>query len=98
MDMHLVWDEAKREANLAKHGLDFADATLVLQSAYRLDVNVIRANEARTQSFAYVFDVLAVLSLAHAARDGETRIISFRRASADEREAYHDWLKNDFAD
>ncbi len=98
MDMHLVWDETKREANLAKHGLDFADAMLVLQSAYRLDVSVVRANEARIQTFAYVFDVLAVLSLAHAARDGETRIISFRRASADEREAYHDWLKNDFAD
>ncbi len=98
MDRHLIWDEAKREANLAKHGLDFADATLVLKSAYRLDVRVVRANEARIQSFAYVFDVLAVLSLAHTARDGETRIISFRRASADEREAYHDWLKNDFAD
>jgi uncharacterized protein len=24
--MHVVWDESKREINLAKHGLDFADA------------------------------------------------------------------------
>lgn len=98
MGARLIWDEAKRVANLAKHGLDFADAALVLESAYRLDVRVVRANEARTQSFAYVFDVLAVLSLAHAERDGETRVISFRRASAEEREAYHDWLESDFAD
>lgn len=59
---------------------------------------MIRTNEARIQSFAYVFDMLAVLSLAHTERNGETRIISFRRASAEEREAYHDWLENDFAD
>ena len=26
--MMITWDETKREANLAKHGLDFADLTL----------------------------------------------------------------------
>lgn len=25
--MNIVWDEPKREANLAKHGIDFADIT-----------------------------------------------------------------------
>ena len=30
--MHLEWDEEKRTANLGKHGLDFADASGVLQS------------------------------------------------------------------
>ena len=30
--MKVVWDEAKRRANLKKHGLDFADAAQVLAS------------------------------------------------------------------
>jgi uncharacterized protein len=25
-DVHLEWDEAKRQSNLSKHGLDFVDA------------------------------------------------------------------------
>lgn len=28
--MELEWDEAKREANLLKHGIDFADAAELL--------------------------------------------------------------------
>jgi len=30
MKTKLVWDEDKRKSNIAKHGLDFADARLVL--------------------------------------------------------------------
>lgn len=36
---------------------------MVLESPYRLDVESVRATEVRTQSFAYVFDVLAVLTV-----------------------------------
>ena len=87
-------DEQKRPSNLEKHGLDFRDADWVLESRYRLDVPVARNDEMRLQSFAYVFEVLAVLSLAHAERGEESRI-SFRKASAEEREMYHEWLEND---
>jgi uncharacterized protein len=65
----LVWDEQKRATNLEKHGLDFVDAVLVLESQYRLDIEVLRGNEVRTQSLAYVFDVLMVLSVVHTVRD-----------------------------
>ena len=34
----MTWDEAKRLANLRKHGLDFADAAEVLESRFRMDV------------------------------------------------------------
>ena len=30
--MRMTWDEAKHHANLAKHGLDFQDACLVLSA------------------------------------------------------------------
>lgn len=90
----LLWDESKRVANLAKHGLDFAQAGCVLESRYRLDVPVMRCGEARTQSFSYVLGVLAVLTVVHTEREGVTRIISFRRASTIEREIYDAWLEN----
>lgn len=88
------WDEFKRKTNLMKHGLDFANAGLVLDSPFRLDVETVRGNESRTQSFAYVFDYLAVLTVVHI-ENGE-RIISLRRASRDEREVYHEWLEQDY--
>ena len=95
MAIRIVWDETKRQANLDKHGLDFQDAVMVLDSALRLDVQSLRQGELRTQSFAYVFDMLAVLTVVHVARDEALRIISFRTASEEERSAYHGWLEND---
>ncbi len=90
----MEWDEAKRKSNLSKHGLDFSDAAFVLESPFRLDIDTIRNNENRTHSFAYVYNYLAVLSVVHTGT--ENRIISFRKASREEREVYHDWLANDF--
>jgi len=89
----MEWEESKRQKNLRKHGLDFSKADYVLESPFRLDVTTIRNNENRTQSFAYVFDCLAVLSVVHI-KSG-TRIISFRRASREEREVYHEWLADE---
>lgn len=88
------WDKTKRRKNLLKHGLDFKNAVYVLESPLRLDLDVVRNNEQRTQSFAYVFDYLAVLTVVHIGNG--KRIISFRRASRDEREVYHEWLEHDF--
>ncbi|MBK7674685.1 MAG: BrnT family toxin [Candidatus Accumulibacter sp.] len=96
MSTYLRWDDAKRQANLDKHGLDFADAPMVLESPYRLDVESVRGGEPRMQSFAYVFDVLAVLTVVHTTRDNALRIVSFRPASEEERSAYHEWLEEDF--
>lgn len=56
----------------------------------------MRGGEPRTPSFAYVFDVLAVLTVVHAARDDALRIVSFRPASEVERSAYLGWLEEDF--
>jgi uncharacterized DUF497 family protein len=94
METRLIWDEAKRVANLAKHGLDFADAGEVLDSRYRLDVPVVRRGEARIESFSYALGFLAVLTVVHTERDGAARIISFRNASEKEWERYDVWLEN----
>lgn len=92
-----AWKERKRESNLEKHRLDFNDADFVIESPYRLDVESFRNGELRQQSFAYVFEVLTVLTVVYL--PGETpHIISFRPANRSEREVYHDWLENDYQD
>ena len=93
--MRLEWDENKRRSNLLKHGLDFADAFEVLESHYRLDLELLRNGEWRTQSFSYAMGYLAVLTLVHLQRRDAVRIISFRFASEDESKDYHDWLKQE---
>ncbi|HDL3484397.1 TPA: BrnT family toxin, partial [Mannheimia haemolytica] len=60
------------------------------------DVEVIRNNEFRIQSFAYSFGRLLVLSLAYTEREDYIRVISFRRASKAEREAYYEYLQQYF--
>lgn len=95
MEQPLTWDEAKRCRNLRRHGLDFAQAHAVLDSRFRLDIRIVRQGEARTQSISYALGFLAVLTVVHTERDGATRVISFRRASKDEREVYDDWLENE---
>ena len=66
--------------------LDFIDAVMVLESPYWLDVGRVRSGEARTQSFAYVFDVLSVLTVVYVARAETLRIISFRPTSEEDKE------------
>lgn len=95
MKLRFTWNEQKRSKNLDKHHLDFADAGLVLDSQFRLDVESVRNGEERMQSFAYVFDRLAVLTVVHLPSE-PLHIISFRAASEEEREVYHEWLKNDY--
>ena len=95
MEPRLEWDEAKRLANLSKHGLDFADTHRVLNSRYRLDVAPVRQGETRVLSFFYVMDHLAVLTGVHTPRDGAVRVISFRPASETESEHYHGWISGE---
>jgi uncharacterized DUF497 family protein len=95
MKKKLTWDENKSQINLKKHGLDFADAGEVLASCYRLDIDVVRNGEQRTQSFSYVMNRLAVLSLVHVDRSNTVRVVSFRPASQLESEMYYEWLENE---
>jgi uncharacterized DUF497 family protein len=95
MKRRFTWNDQKLAINLEKHHLDFNDAGLVLESPFRLDVESVRNNEVRTQSFAYVFDSIAVLTVVHVAGD-RPHIISFRTASEEEREVYYEWLENDY--
>ncbi|CAK0781434.1 conserved hypothetical protein [Gammaproteobacteria bacterium] len=97
MNTKYTWQESKRQANLAKHQLDFIRAGLVLESPYRMDIETERNGECRQQFFAYVFDLLTVLTVVYLPGD-TPHIISFRPAKRKERGAYPEWLANDFHD
>lgn len=93
----MIWDETKRLSNLEKHHLDFVDAGLVLSNRYRLEFETVRNGQIRRQTFAYVAEVLTVLTVVWLPGEKQ-RIISFRRANKNEREAYHAWLEKEFKD
>ncbi|CAK0747006.1 conserved hypothetical protein [Gammaproteobacteria bacterium] len=97
MNTKYTWQESKRQANIAKHKLDFSDKDWVLESPYRMDIDSERNGERRQQSFAYVFDLLMVLTVVYLPGD-TPHIISFRPAKRKEKGSHHEWLANDYDD
>lgn len=65
MSARYTWKETKRKANIVKHGLDFIDADLVLESPYKYEIDSPRGLQMRKQVFSYVFDELTVLTLVY---------------------------------
>lgn len=84
----IVWDEAKRQANLKKHGLDFADAHLVYENPEKVTVASVRNGETRQLDTAVVEVLGTILALVYVERNDDVRIISFRHASRQERRRY----------
>jgi hypothetical protein len=84
------WDDEKADANLAKHGIPFEMAAEVFADPDRLDVGDGRFDygEERRNTVGVVDDV--VLTVSYTMRGGICRIISARRASRKERDAYGD--------
>ena len=82
------WDEAKRKSNMAKHDLDFADAHLVYENPAKVTLPTTYSIEKRWQDVAVVETHGATLALIYRIRDNTVRVLSFRRASRKERNAY----------
>ena len=89
--MLFEWDESKRQANLAKHFVDFQEATQifdgpVFQQARR------RHGEDSVLAIGLMQDVGIVV--VYVMRGKRRRIISARRAHRDERQDYTNHLRN----
>lgn len=89
MPMQFEWDETKRLANIAKHGLDFVEAVAVLEEmpTFFLDdrfdygePRCIAIGEAKGRVLVVVFTI----------REDIFRIISVRKANARERRKHAD--------
>jgi uncharacterized DUF497 family protein len=80
------WDEAKNDANIEKHGIDFRDAVSVFGRPSLLYAEPERSGEARLH---YIGDLDGVIvSIVATRRGAKTRIISARVAHRNERRAY----------
>jgi uncharacterized DUF497 family protein len=89
--MLFEWDEAKRQSNLAKHGLDFADAQSIFDGRTCVTVNGRSESEPRQMTTAKLRGKL--YTVVWTERAGVRRIISLRRASDAEERAYEAVLR-----
>ncbi len=82
------WDPVKNAANLAKHGVDFRDAVRIFEAPVLEKADTRRdCGETRVLSFGLFEDF--ELAVVYTMRGRNRRIISARRASSSEREAYY---------
>ena len=90
--MNFTWNESKRQTNLIKHGLDFADAATV----FALDTFTFE-----DQRFAYGehrFITLGLLGVTvvvvvHTETADTIHIISMRKAEKHEQRSYYEQLR-----
>ena len=89
--MKLEWDEAKRAENLEKHGLDFADAMVVLLSD-GLEFEDQREDYDETRMVVHGFLRGFTVVLVYTPRGLNYRIISMRKATPYEEAALYKYL------
>jgi uncharacterized DUF497 family protein len=78
------WDPRKAEENLAKHGVDFADAVGVFFDSLAITIQDLHQEEERFVTIGMDF-LGRVLVVVFAWRGSQIRIISARRAGGAER-------------
>lgn len=81
--MNFTWHEAKRQANLKKHGLDFADAEKAFAGPMAVFEDARNAYGEQRMIGIGLLDCLIVL-IVHVESDETIRIISMRKADGDE--------------
>lgn len=81
--MIIVWDEPKRQTNLSKHGLDFAD----LDAEFFLDALVVATKQDRFKAMGRFADGTIAVIFATLGTEGVS-VISMRPASKKERMQY----------
>ena len=90
--MTFTWDVAKNSANIAKHGVSFEQAARVFAGPVVTWIDDRDEYGEMREISIGLLDGIAVLIVVHTERDGETRIISARRALRHERKLYEQAL------
>ena len=88
--MEFEWDEAKNQANIRKHGIEFETAKRIFEGPVATSLDRRRDyGEDRSISVGRVVPG-ALIVVAHTERHGRIRLISARPASRKERKAYNE--------
>jgi uncharacterized protein len=92
--MQFEWDEAKRRANLIKHGIDFRDLGPIFEEVNRIELEDRRRDYGERR--LVVFGLLRgrLLHVTYTARGDSCRIISARKANPRER-TFHERYRRD---
>jgi uncharacterized DUF497 family protein len=85
--MRFTWHETKRQTNLQKHGLDFADAEKVFGSPLVLFEDKRKNYGEQRMIGIGLLDYLVVL-IVHVESDEEIHVISMRKADSNETDLY----------
>lgn len=86
--MRYIWDEAKRKANLKKHGLDFSDAEKVFAGPMAVFEDPREGYSEQRLIGVGRLDCLVVL-IVHVEQGETIRIISMRKADRDETNLFY---------
>ena len=91
--MEFTWSERKRAVNLKEHGLDFVDAPSVFDGlTYTFEDARFSYGEQRLITLGLLAGI--PVSIVHTENDHEIRVISFRKATNREAQAYFNEVKN----
>ena len=89
----ITWDEAKRRANLGKHGFDFVDADEVFDGVtYTYQDDRLAYGEQRFVTLGLLREVL--VSIVHTEEGNHIHVISIRKETKREREIYFESIAN----
>ena len=94
--MKFIWDRRKNEANVKKHELDFADAYKVFELPMLVNLDEREEyGEDRWLGIGFMENRAVVIVFTEP--DEETiRVLSFRKATTDEKNNYEQEFKNQF--
>jgi uncharacterized protein len=81
------WDPAKAEANIAEHGVDFADAEIVFDNPYLHVEDTDAAGEQRFNALG-MDGQGRLLVVTYTYREDKKRIISAKKANGKQRRQY----------
>jgi hypothetical protein len=85
----LEWDEAKADANLAKHGISFPDAARVFEDFSRFEWLDEREDYGEDRFVTVGIVAGRAILLVYTMRGENRRLIMARRATRREREEYY---------
>jgi uncharacterized DUF497 family protein len=85
--MNFEWDDIKRKSNIKKHGIDFINA-LIIFDGYTLTIEADRYNYGEERFITFGILDGRVVVVVHTENDDSIRIISIRRATKYEENAY----------
>jgi len=89
MNFRFDWNEEKNRINQMKHGVSFKDAAMVFSDSMRVEIYDRKHSFTEERWKIFGLSGMAVLTVSCTERNGIIRIISARKASKTEEEAYY---------